>query len=113
MDASRPTPGRARVWVISTRASALIISGHLDEADGLLDLAEGFAASADADARSHLAIFRGRLALARGQARTAAGHLREAVGRLEDRDLVGRRSWALSLLAEALAYLVESAEAEA
>ena len=96
---------RARGWTATAAVAALTAAGRAHEAEAIVE-----AATADRAARRHhdggtLALLRGRAALVRGRPVTAGIALGEAAIALQRADPLGRRGWALALLAEARALL--------
>jgi ATP/maltotriose-dependent transcriptional regulator MalT len=94
-------PG-APEWVVSSHVTTLIAAGELDEASRFLDMVE---THRDGEFSPFVALGRGRIALLQGRPATAARHLLDAVSGLDDGDPSSRKVWALSLLAEACAFL--------
>ena len=95
------------------RSSGLVGSGRLAEAEAAVS-----GAIDDPVRRRHLyagtlALMRGRIALSRGRPATARRALGEAAVVLGRADQLGRRAWALTLLAEAQALLGDVEEARA
>lgn len=99
--------------VVSNLGVALLATGRLDELAELCAAVETPPAARPDRIQGVVALLRGAGILLGGQPASACGPLREAVLNFERADVVGHRSWALALLAEAEAMLGHLVEAEA
>ena len=91
-------------WVASVRVLALLTAGRLQELAQFLDLIdEAGTGGRFTESQALLHITRGRLAILQGRPISATDHLRAAVALTEDGSRSELQSWALCLLAEALA----------
>lgn len=99
--------------VVSNLGVALLATGRLDELAELCAAVETPPAARPDRIQGVVALLRGAGTLLSGQPASACGPLREAVLNFERADVVGHRSWALALLAEAEAMLGHIADAEA
>ena len=104
---------RAPLWVFTNRVTALILSGHLDDASALFDVALASLPYLDPLSRAQVSTYQGRIALARGKPGTARRLLGEAIAVHGEGGTGPLASWARSLHAEARALLGDTASVAA
>ncbi|MDP1793692.1 MAG: helix-turn-helix transcriptional regulator, partial [Acidimicrobiales bacterium] len=103
----------APLYVGAPRVLAMLLAGHLADAETLLTLAMMFwAEGGDSTDHGMTELGMGRLRLLQGKPQAAIDVLREAASHFSEFADYGRRSWSYALLAEALALTGDIAGAK-